>query len=448
MVNTFKDKRVVVMGLGRFGGGIGITRALVEAGASVLVTDTSSANALSQSIEELNDLEPTGRLAYRFGPHMPEYLDDADVLVANPAVPTPWKNTFLNEARSRSIPITTEIELAYRRVPASNIIAVTGSAGKSTTSAMIHHGLLQLGHEAKLVGNIGGSALQAILSTPSPEQSIFVMELSSAMLYWLWGAQADSYSPPRPAVACVTNCLPNHLDWHGSFEHYQESKKQLINDPTESIHVVLGDSIADWASLTHHQVHIIHPDDVTVECQLLGTHNALNATMAACAIQCLLPEQHGSERAVGSFQGLPHRLHRCHQSDGVVFYNDSKSTVPQATVLAVEAISEQTPPSHIHLICGGYDKGSDCSPIADIASTLGSVHTIGQVGEALARQCGGRYVQDLEHAIKAAIDLAHPGDVVLLSPGCASWDQFTNYEERGNAFVTKVQRSTKANTST
>ncbi|MGV6814795.1 MAG: UDP-N-acetylmuramoyl-L-alanine--D-glutamate ligase [Phycisphaerales bacterium] len=452
-MNQFNNKRVVVMGLGRFGGGVGVTRALVEAGASVLVTDTSSSDALSQSIEQLNNLESTGRIVYRFGPHDPAYLDDADVLIANPAVPTPWKNPFLCEARSRGITITTEIELAYRRTPPSNIIAVTGSAGKSTTSAMIHHGLLQLGYEAKLVGNIGGSALETINSTSSPDQTIFVMELSSAMLYWLWGAPTNSNPLPRPAVACVTNCLPNHLDWHGTFEHYQASKKLLINDAPETTSIVIGESIATWAPTAHNRVQIILADDVTAECQLPGIHNAFNATLAAGAIRCffsdqLVPEQLGIEHAVGSFPGLPHRLHLCHRANGVVFYNDSKSTVPQATVLAIEAISEQTPPGHIHLICGGYDKGSDLSPIANIAHNFGSVHTIGQVGQDLADQCRGHYALDLDHAIKSAIDLAQPGDAVLLSPGCASWDQFTNYEERGNAFSALVHQYTKADAST
>jgi len=446
MMDQFHNQRAVVMGLGRFGGGIGVIRALVETGADVLVTDSSDKETLAQSLQSLEDLESTSRLEFRFGPHENSMLEHADVLVVNPAVPTPWNNPFITHARSLGIRVTTEIELAYRQIPASNIIAVTGSAGKSTTSAMIHHACEQLNVPSVLMGNIGGSALQTLQSIEQPQETVFIIELSSAMLHWLWGNESQSPIVARPAVACITNCLPNHIDWHGTYEHYEQSKRLLIGQESSSSMVILGDSISDWKSIHKGESKIFTTADAITGCMVPGKHNAINAAMATEALHAFrtdIPRIRFAE-AVKSFTGLPHRLHLCHQADDIDFYNDSKSTVPQATVLAAEAVSERTPMNAIHLICGGYDKGVDLTPIANIAHQLASVHTIGQVGEDLAKSCNGVYSQGLEAAIESVVKIARPGDAVLLSPGCASWDQFTNFEERGEAFVSLVQQAMQA----
>ncbi len=436
--NAYKGKRVVVMGLGRFGGGVGITRWLIESGADVLVTDTANLETLRSSIAELRDLLSTNRLEIQVGPHSNFHLDNADVLVVNPAVPQPWNNQFVREAESRNIDLTTEIEIVYRQLDPSRIVAITGSAGKSTTSAMTHAILQSTGHHAILGGNIGGSLLSEIQCiTPN---SYVVLELSSAMIYWLWGRKENAHPVIAPAVACLTNYSPNHIDWHGQEEHYKGSKQCLLNILPEHSTAVLNQSLEEWGKHLRSKVHVIHDEHAIRDCVLPGQHNAINAGMAVVAVSAITKssEELTTEyvQSVRRFTGLPHRLNLCHETDSLKFYNDSKSTIPQATVLAIESIAEQLPKRSIHLICGGYDKGSDLSVIAQCAKELGGTYTIGATAQSITDASKDYSItcNTLQQAMEAVIERVTPGDIVLLSPGCASWDQYDNYEQRGEEF--------------
>ncbi len=431
--DAYANKRAVVMGLGRFGGGIGITRWLVESGASVLITDPADAEMLRSSIKQLDDLIAKDQLEIMHGAHTPSMLDSADTLIVNPAVPTPWKHPFIQEAQSRGIEITTEIEIAYRQLDPDRIIAITGSAGKSTTSAMIHHILKVTGHDAILAGNIGGSVLGQLDQINA--DTIIVLELSSAMIYWLWSRDRTDDPAPYPKAACITNYAPNHLDWHSDETHYRESKQRLLSILGDDSIAILAESIADWATHTHALVHII--DDAITSCAIPGRHNATNAAMA---VEGALAMTRSNDRkamieAVRGFAGLPHRLSRCHEGGGVVFFNDSKSTTPMATRLAVDAIAEQIPRERIRLIAGGADKGSDLTPIAHLAKEIAGLYTIGTTGPSLAQHANASYCETLDAAMAQAIRHANPGDAIVLSPGCASWDQFANYEHRGDRFA-------------
>jgi UDP-N-acetylmuramoylalanine--D-glutamate ligase len=445
-LDQFAAKRVIVMGLGRFGGGLGITRAMIDAGAEVTVTDSADPESLSESLTQLEDQKKTSRLHVELGPHDPALLDKADALIVNQAVPQPWKNSFVSQAISRNIIVTTEVELAYDAINHSNVIAVTGSAGKSTTSAMIHHVLKATGHDTVLGGNIGGSLLTCL--DKINDDTVVVLELSSAMIYWLWGRDSKQSYPPAPRVACVTNYAPNHLDWHGGERHYRESKQQLLRALGTSSHAVITNSIAEWSERTKASCDVLASHDGIADCTVPGEHNATNAAMAVRAVEIFLAESNKRDLfidAVRSFGGLEHRLNVCLQTDGLKFFNDSKSTIPQATTLAVEAVKQSRKSNTIHLIAGGYDKGSDLSPISELAPTLGGLYTIGATGEQLALQSTSNsfYCHTLADAVDRAIDRAKPGDSVLLSPGCASWDQFANYEERGNQFVALATERTR-----
>lgn len=443
----FEGQRVVVMGLGQFGGGLALTRYLVESGADVLVTDQSDAKTLESSICKLNDLLTGPHLNIVLGPHDPAILHDVDTLVVNPAVPRPWENPFIAYAIEHGIFITTEIEIAYRRLDPSRVVAVTGSAGKSTTSAMIHHILKTTNHDSILGGNIGGSILSQ-LDQITPKTYI-VLELSSAMLYWMWGRETQSKPMPGPSVGCITNCTSNHLDWHGSFDHYEQSKRHLFNAIDSNGTVILGEPLHQWSTLTNATTRIIQQSDAIASCTVPGTHNAINAAMALAAAKELTnandAQMQEMTKAVRSFTGLPHRLNLCYQTDSLSFYNDSKSTVPQATLLALSAISQTTPTNQIHLIAGGYDKGSDLSSIAHKAESIAGLYTIGVTGDSIASAAKSNAFacQTLENAITLAISRSKVGDAILLSPGCASWDQFTNYEERGEQFESLARQLTK-----
>ncbi len=426
-------QRIIVMGLGRFGGGVGITRWLVESGAQVRITDPADADTLSKSIEQLTDLIEDHQLEIIHGPHDPSMLDDMDMLIVNPAVAQPWNDLFIQEAQSRGIEITTEIEIAYQQLNPDRIIAITGSAGKSTTSAMIHHTLEFVGYHSMLAGNIGGSLLKRL--DEIKDDTIIVLELSSAMIYWLWGREGIDEPLRGPKVACITNYAPNHLDWHGDETHYRASKQQLLSILTNDATAILGDSIADWSIYTHADVRVV--DDAISDCAIPGGHNATNAAMAVHAAMTIAQsvDRDAMIQAVRGFAGLPHRLNRCCQTNGITFFNDSKSTTPGATMLAIDAVSEQISRERIHLIVGGADKGSDLSSILGLADQIAGLYTIGTTGPSLAQGSNAISCDTLDKAMIQAIRRAKPGDAIVLSPGCASWDQFANYEHRGERFV-------------
>ncbi|MDF1808860.1 MAG: UDP-N-acetylmuramoyl-L-alanine--D-glutamate ligase [Phycisphaerales bacterium] len=435
----FSNKNIIVMGLGRFGGGLGITRWLVGAGAKVIVTDTSDSESLQASLDRLNDLIENNRIRVVLGPHDPSVLDGADMLVVNPAVPMPWENSFIEHARSAGILVTTEIQIALSVIPNARVIAVTGSAGKSTTSAMIHHVLDDIGRHSILAGNIGGSLLNHL--DELTDDTVIVLELSSAMLHWLWDPQLQQVlKAKKPCIACMTNFMPNHLDWHGNVEHYEQSKQRLLQAISTDGTVILNHSISSWESHVREDVKVVIPSDPITGGVLLGRHNAINTSMAVEAVFAIVkPDEHIKSKIVHSakeFAGLPHRLNRCHVTSGVEFYNDSKSTVPDASVRAIDALSVKYQREQIHLIAGGYDKGSDLSAISDTAQALAGLYAIGATSESLCSNAADHAFQcnSLERAIHCAFDRAKNGDVIVLSPGCASWDQFTNYEERGELF--------------
>ncbi len=436
-MNDWNDKLVYVMGLGRFGGGVGVIRYLASQGARVLIGDLGDEDSLSDSISQIRVLLEQEQAELRLGEHQVDDLDGVDVLVVNPAVPLPWNNAFILEAKSRGIAITTEIEIVYRSLDPSRVIAVTGSAGKSTTSAMIHHAFTQLGYHSLLGGNIGGSLLSDLEMIT--QETWVVLELSSAMLHWLGESKVFDSSPP--AIGVVTNCIPNHLDWHGDETHYEQSKRLLAEAAAK---VVLGEQVSHWSSGNS---TVIEQSDAVEGSSLPGKHNGLNAAVAAIAMSLATgTDLHMARDAAGSFAGLPHRLQLVCEIDGVRYYNDSKCTVPDATLLALDAISERTDRACIHLIAGGYDKGSDLSSISHQASSLAGLYTIGSTGKSIcefaesnAFDCG-----DLRGAMICIESRVKAGDVVLLSPGCASWDQFENYEARGEQFAQLAQSSKRS----
>ncbi|MCZ6835367.1 MAG: UDP-N-acetylmuramoyl-L-alanine--D-glutamate ligase [Planctomycetota bacterium] len=432
MIGEFNGKTITVMGLGRFGGGLGVTRWLASQGARVLVTDLEPEDRLAASLKGIEDLIENDVVELRLGAHNLEDFRKADLVVANPAVPKPWDNEFLLEASKAGVPITTEIRLLMERLDRRRVIGVTGTAGKSTTTAMIHHVLQETGHSSHVGGNIGGSLLSR-LDAIGPEDWI-VLELSSSMLYWL--GKGVGYSDAEgisPHVALLTNIEPNHLDWHGTFEHYRESKENIFRYQE-----------SDGARITSELFH----QRRKLPLKIPGDHNQLNgqfAIMAALKAANVLPSD--SAPRLATFEGLPHRLQLVAQHGEQQFFNDSKSTTPQATVLAVQAFKK---PSKIHLIVGGYDKKIDLSPIAALTPKIAGLYTIGATGEALAQKAESigneasvgeghvAHCEALEVAIEQAKQRMEDDHILLLSPGCASWDQFDNYEQRGDRFVNMV----------
>ena len=432
------------MGLGSFGGGAGVARFLAERGAEVTVTDTQHAERLGASLAQLDDLVRAGRLRLVLGGHEHADFEDCHGVVVNPAVPRPWDNPFVRTTDAAGVRVESEITLALAELTHLPTLAVTGTAGKSTTTAAAAHAMNALGVRTLLGGNLGGSLLNDLRA--ARKAKALVVELSSAQLHWIGRCMHGRF---RPTVTLVTNLAPNHVDWHGSLDHYAASKRLLPTLTAPGGCVVLGSGVADWPVAPGAERVVV--DEPLVGGVLPGVHNRLNLAMAASGVAQLLARLPGQSRieagdiahTVRTFEGLPHRLRLVSRSCEALWYDDSKSTVPQATLLAVQAIGEVTPPHRVHLIVGGYDKGVDLSSIGALGGELAGLYAVGATAGAIAEASDGSATvcATLDHAVETIAGRLRPGDAVLLSPGCASWDQFQSYEHRGRHFAELARRA-------
>ena len=428
-VQEIRNKRVTVAGLGRFGGGIAVARWLVENGAKVLVTDQAPPEKLAASVAKLDGLP----VEFRLGEQRESDFQNADLVVASPAIsPT---NTYLSIARSAGVPVTTEIRLFVERCPAT-ILGVTGTKGKSTTTAMLGK-ILQTQFPTWVGGNIGGSLLPDLHRIDATH--VAVLELSSYMLHYLGDMRWS------PHVALVTLIARDHVEWHGSEAEYREAKKNIVRHQRPDDFAVLcaeDEGSMSFASCTRARViPYAVANRRPFELRVPGRHNQLNAQGAYAAAALLGVSWDAAQSALADFPGLPHRLQLVHESPaGVRYYNDSIATIPEAAVAALDSF----PPKRVIQIVGGYDHGIPLTPMCNaLVEKAKAVLCIGATGKKVvevmsqAAHQGGAAVYDcgdLATALKMARSVAAPGDVVLLSTGFKSYDQFANFEERGEAF--------------
>jgi UDP-N-acetylmuramoylalanine--D-glutamate ligase len=449
-------QRVTVMGLGRFGGGIGAVRFLTSRGARVTVTDLLDADELADPLAEVADCPVE---AYHLGGHVEDDFVDADMVVVNPAVPP--TNPFLERAREAGVDLTSEIALFWRFHP-GHTLAVTGSNGKSTTTAMAHAILQAAGLPCRLGGNIGRSLLPEVDQIALDDWS--VLELSSFQLEHL------DRLPASPNVAVVTNFSPNHLDWHGCLSAYRRAKQTILRWQSPDDAAILNqddEDVADWATFGRTfwfgsrdlgrdgifedaAEHVLRLDGRVERfplrkwVSLPGRHNLQNAMGAACAAVVAGADLDAVRRGLQSYQPLPHRLERVGEVAGRTFYNDSLATTPESTMVALEAFS-----GPIVLLVGGYDKQIDLAPLAEaVVRRVKAAALMGQTAEGLGFLIESRAGSDppptqecetFAEAFGWAVNQSHPGDIVLLSPGCASYDWFRNYADRGRRFVELVE---------
>jgi len=428
-MDSLAGKRVTVAGLGRFGGGIAVARWLCAQGAQVLVTDRDSEEKLADSRRQLDGLP----IAFFLGGHRKTDFTDTDLVVASPAIPL--TNPLLAAARLANVQITTEIRLFIERCPCQ-IIGITGTKGKSTTTAMLNK-ILSGTRRTWMGGNIGKSLL-ADLPHMSAED-VAVLELSSFMLEYL---HEMNWSPH---VAVVTMIAEDHLDWHGSASAYLDAKKNLVRFQTENDFAVLNESNAMAASFSRetaaHTIFFGVKNRKRFRLRLPGEHNQLNAQGAFTAASIFGVDFNTAQAELENFTGLPHRLQLVHEAAGVSYYDDSIATIPDAAVAAMNAF----PAKKVIQIVGGSDKKlpitAMCSALSERAK---AVLCIGATGKTIAETLEKSLAQnaapayhcgDLATAMRIAKKTAAPGDIVLLSPGFASYDQFVNFEQRGDEFI-------------
>jgi len=471
------------MGLGAFGGGEGVVRFLADRGARVTITDLKTEADLAATLERIADCPIE---ALHLGGHVEEDFRAADLVVVNPAVPR--GNKFVEIARTAGVELTSEMNLFIEHNRGS-VVAVTGSIGKSTTTALLEQMLGSAGMKTWLGGNIGRSLLSEVDSI-GPEDQV-VLELSSFQL-----ADLDRIEF-RPDVAVVTNLRPNHLDWHRDLGDYRWAKQTVLRwQRPDDVAVLNADDpdVSRWPArggvhwFGTQTVGAELPDEETGEddfefdvplpsnagpalegCfvhestlatprfsidlrdgfSLPGRHHALNAAAACAAALAMGAGESVIRSALSEFRGLPHRLQPLGTFHGRRFFDDSKATTPEAAIAALEAFQEP-----VVLLAGGYDKQVDLSELAAaIVRQAKAVVLMGQTGPVLegllrdliyrapgTRLKGERISQasSFSEACGLAFRCSSPGEVVLLSPGCASYGWFNNYVERGNAFAAAV----------
>lgn len=445
-----KGKKVTVVGLGR--SGVAACKLLVRRGAMVTGSDQLPANKLAINVK---DLERKG-VRVDVGRHRAEIFRHADLIIVSPGVDSHLP--LLQDARSRGIRVWSEVELAFRATHAP-FVAITGTNGKSTTTTLVGLMVKHAGRKAIVAGNIG-TALCEVVPGLSREHWV-IAEISSFQLETI-----DTF---RPRVACLLNVTPDHLDRYADLTQYLEAKARIfLNQHPDDMAVLNADDPLTmeagahararhvlfslrqpvregvflkegmfWLRLEGKEEVICARDDVKIR----GVHNTENV-MAAIAVSGLLGiPPHSMREVLKHFGGLEHRLEMVGEIAGVRYVNDSKGTNVGATVKSLESF----PPGKVILIAGGVDKGADFrSLIPSVAERVKTTILIGEAREKLRATlegiCPMREAASLEEAVGGAASVASPGDVVLLSPACASFDMFRDFEERGRVFKTLVQR--------
>jgi UDP-N-acetylmuramoylalanine--D-glutamate ligase len=335
-------------------------------------------------------------------------LEGIDVLVKSPGVP--GDRPLVVAARERGIPVWSEVELGYRRLaPAgTKLVGVTGTNGKSTTTALLGAIFAAAGRDVAVAGNIG------VALTSIERADWVVCELSSFQLEDVHELACD--------VAVLLNLEPDHLDRYPSFDEYRDAKLRIFERARAKV-VPRG--------LGLDGIEFSADDPLPVEPLIRGAHNRENAAAATAAARAAGIDDDAIAEALRTFPGIPHRLELVAEHDGIRYVNDSKATNVAAALRGLAAYAGEA----VHLILGGSPKGEDFSPLAAaIGPNVRSVHLIGAEGPRIGEVVSGDVDGTLAAAVAHAEELAGPGDVILLSPACASYDQFANFEERGDAF--------------
>lgn len=440
-----KGKKVLVVGLGK--SGLAAALFLRRQGGHVTVSDVRSAEALAKDIPALLD----EGIMVETGGHGLLTFRRQDLIVVSPGVPL--NTPELAQVRSFGLPVIGELELAARFLKGS-ILAITGSNGKTTTTALVGEILQKAGMRTLVGGNIGVPVVGLI--EQSTDDSWSVLEVSSFQL--------ETTQRFHPRIAVILNITPDHLDRHGSFENYALAKERIFAAQDEHDAVVLNADnarAAQAASRSFAKVYFFSIEhsvlrgawvedgfvvyrsakDAPVEkvmplsaIPLKGAHNVENVLAAVCASRLAGATIEQIRSAVEEFKAVEHRLEYVATVNGVEFYNDSKATNVDAAAKAIAAFSNP-----IHLILGGKDKNSDYATLAPlIRSRVRAIYTIGSAAAKIESHLRGVVpilsCETLEHAVRSAASAAHPGEVVLLAPACSSFDQFENYEQRGTVF--------------
>jgi UDP-N-acetylmuramoylalanine--D-glutamate ligase len=425
------NKKVTVFGLGK--SGLAAARKLSAMGAKVRATDAKS----SLDIQELDGIG----IEVELGGHTLKSIEDAEMIVVSPGVHLDIP--VLEEAKKRGIPIISEIELAYQFVT-KPIVAVTGTNGKTTTTTLIGEMLRAAGKKVSVGGNIGSP----LVEVDDSKLDFIVAEISSYQL--------ETVDKFKPWVSVILNIQSDHLERHRSMQEYVKQKARIFMNQTGDDYLVYNEDdpivkqmvlgarcrVLGFSKDRAAEIITINPEEIKIP----GRHNLENALAAASAAYLCGVSKETVVRVLKTFPGVEHRIEYAVTVDRIDFYNDSKGTNPDSTMVAIDTFSNRG----IVLILGGRDKGTDLAPMVEkVKKNVKEVVLIGEAAQRFEEALRSKGYSHIHHAgssmaeaVNKSFSLASPEDVVLLSPACASFDMFNNYEERGRAFKEIVRNLT------
>ena len=434
MKNLFKGKKILIMGLGLHGGGVGVAKFFCKMGADVLVTDLKTEEKLKDSIEKLKGL----KIKYTLGGHKEEDFISADLIIKNPDVPA--TSPYLEIARKNDVSIETDVSLFFKLAEAFTI-GVTGTKGKSTTASLIYHILKQEYNRVFLAGNIGISPLEILPLIKKGDK--VVLELSNFELEGL---------SQSPNIAVVTNIMPDHLNRYGTMEEYINSKKAIFKYQEKDDVLILNNDdlvVKEFAKETQSKVIFYSKAVKSANFKLFGEHNLYNLAAAIEVAKVLKISHENIEEALKTFNGVSSRQEFVGEIDGVKYFNDTTATMPDAVMAAIETFSETFPKAKLIFVCGGQNKGLRYEglirAIREKVNSLiilpGTASDILKAG--LVDYTGIHDATSMQEAVQIANRMATAGDIVVLSPAAASFNLFKNEFDRGDQFVKAVKDLSK-----
>jgi len=461
-IEDLKGKKITVMGLGLLGGGLGAVRFLHKAGAKIIVTDIKSREDLAPSIEKLKDLK---NIEYVLGQHRIEDFAKVDMVIKNPAAR--WDNKYIKLALDNNIPVEIDSSLFFKLCK-NTIIGVTGTKGKTTTATLIYEILKTAGKNVIKIGVDKISVLDKLGEVK--KDSIIVFELSS------WRLSALGRYGISPHIAVFTNMYPDHLNYYKTLAGYIGDKKYIfsnqkaddfciLNEDDEAVRKMIPEMKAQLIRFSRKKVEhgrAVYISDGKIylndgidekrivdipEIKLKGEHNLGNILAGIGAAFVLGIKTESIRKAVLNFKKAPsQRLEFIREFEGIQYYNDTAATTPESAILGINSFEEP-----IILICGGADKNLDmselaktiCERVAGVVFLRGDVSDkiISEMNNLLPEEKKKRFpiVESMKKAVEVARTVAEPGDVILLSPGAASFGIFTNEFDRGDKFVEEVK---------
>ncbi len=429
-LNNLKNKKVVVMGLGLLGGGVEVVKWLIKKGADVLVTDLKKERELRTSLKEIRRFK---NITFVLGKHREQDFVNADLIIKNPAVPKESK--FLKIARKNKIPIESDLSLFFRLFK-GKIIGITGTKGKSTTVSLLGYILKTAKKKFILGGNIGQSPIRYL----DKKYPLAVLEISSAQL------EDMKHLKMSPQIACIITIFPDHLDRYKDFQEYIEAKKLIFKFQKRNDILILNADNPIVKKFAKEAKAKIRYFSKKSKKQFLFGRFPVESVLAAKTIASVLKIPLATiKKALKSFPGLANRLEFVKKVKGVSYINDSASTVPQSTILALDSLTDKR---NVILISGGADKNLDFQEMAKrIKEKCKAVVLLpGTATEKIRKELlsvGFELLietKTMKEAVKKANKIAKKGDIILLSPGCASFGLFKNAYHRGEEFVNEVKK--------